>query len=484
MGNQWARLRMPAPCRREHWSPDDATGQSQRMLTGEAGLEGPLIAQSTIGPMRVHTLTLTMAAVSPPPKGRFFKVSGVYSGVLSASAHRDTGAVEAHLHVWLPLDIFERLWASAAPSMDVRLAFELVSPHESGDILRISPQDAPENCQVLVQRVEGSLSAGDPKAWLVTQRQRQLQETLKQLYIPGWGNQVAQVCAELSAGLATIDDPAQRHEQTQAAMELVRDARLAMHLPMTGTKNTYFDNAFALTVAEFNTHIAQFDDKRQKELQGQYNLLWKHFTVADAIRHGEEATGATKAGYSLNRDEFDGIVARYAALPWACSPTLEWALLDALVHSECLGLAQMLSTDQAVLGMPVPKPLAPQNHMKKAGRELRRGLATAVFECIALAATYALAVLLTQDNAVATWVVMTGITAARWVRNAVAPRAPDPLEKLTALLGKMVAVSELFKTNDFNAFDARRQIHELTSDGAAFTPWVLNLLDKRIQREN
>ena len=81
-------------------------------------------------------------------------MSGVYSGVLSASAHRDTGAVEAHLHVWLPLDIFERLWASAAPSMDVRLAFELVSPHESGDILRISPQDAPENCQVLVQRVE------------------------------------------------------------------------------------------------------------------------------------------------------------------------------------------------------------------------------------------------------------------------------------------------------------------------------------------
>lgn len=102
-------------------------------------------------------------------------------------------------------------------------------------------------------------------------------------------------------------------------------------------------------------------------------------------------------------------------------------------------------------------------------------------ELLKLGLSFAVAWTLTQGNEVAAWVVMTGYTAWRWLRKLFLWRELAPKLKSVELLTKMEWVSESFKRLDYNPEGARQRIHALMLEGASFSPWVLNLLDRRVK---
>lgn len=118
-----------------------------------------------------------------------------------------------------------------------------------------------------------------------------------------------------------------------------------------------------------------------------------------------------------------------------------------------------------------------------AGKQLRRSLVAAVAEIVKISATVFAAYLLVQENAQTAWIVASVVTAVRWIRSAMVPKAKQHEVVHSELLTKMANVQEMLKTPHFNARALLDQLYKVTSDGAVFSPWVLNLLDAKIHRE-
>ncbi|MDM0071645.1 hypothetical protein [Variovorax sp. J31P207] len=174
---------------------------------------------------------------------------------------------------------------------------------------------------------------------------------------------------------------------------------------------------------------------------------------------------------------------RLLSRPEVSSPTLEWALIDALVHAECLGLAQIVHSNKTMLGMPLATPLEGAQAAPGAMRQWLKGLGELFVEGLKLVATFFLAFALTQGEPQSAWIVTTGITVARWLRKAILWKQLNPPKPGAELLLKMATFYELFKRPDFNAGAARDQLYRLSAEGAMFSPWVASLLDARARRE-
>jgi hypothetical protein len=470
----------------QQWDSDESSPTRRQTLVGEGAFDTPvnaLAADAPRGARPVHITRMEFAPVTLSDDS-LYKNPSAYEGRLSARLHDETRLVSAELTVWLPVSVFENLWAAAAGGdLEVRCLVRM-SEREGTEPLKLNASDEYAAAQLMVFSLHTVRSLSANPAALFKRRALQLEDAMQGLHFPRMmNNQVPRICHELASGLAMVDDEATRLERLQSVIELIADARGAFKMPLTGTGEQYNDNAYGLDKAAFETFIQQFDSKRQDELKTSYNQLWKHFTLVDTVRLGEVAAGPVPAGFKCFQEDLDPVAEKYMSLG-VRSPTLEVLLLDALTFGEGLGFAQQILSQKKLLGYVIATPIEATNPWAKARSDTVQSFWNAAAELFKLALTYGFALFLTQENPVATWVVVTGITMTRWLRKAFFWRELNPKVKLNEILGKLSSVSETFKRADFNAAGVRSHIHALTLEGVVYSPWVLNILDRRVAADN
>lgn len=229
---------------------------------------------------------------------------------------------------------------------------------------------------------------------------------------------------------------------------------------------------------EFTDNIATLEDSKRQKLQTRYTTLWKHFSINDVVTRGQAKAGAQAEGMTYEIDELETLARLIVKLPHLHSKTLAWAVTNALVYAECLAFAQLVAPGQTIAGIPVAGELQGLSPGKAWRKAVWKSTTTAIFEVFKIGATFIIASVLTSNEPLATWVVTTGVTAARWVRNAIgAGKSPEVVR--AELLLKMVYAHETLRRSDFHAGLARCEMMAAAALGAVFSPWVFHLLDER-----
>jgi hypothetical protein len=179
------------------------------------------------------------------------------------------------------------------------------------------------------------------------------------------------------------------------------------------------------------------------------------------------------------------VVARkYLELSAGRSQTLEWVLIDALMYCECVAYAQTVLTDKTLLGLALPSELKGVSAGANFKKALKVSAKQAAVEVVALAAAGLIAAVLAQSNTEAFWIIMVGVTGARWIRSAVLKHGVmTPGMERGKLLLRMVAVHKLLKAGWFSAQHIRDQLNRAADAGADFSSSVFELLDARIRSE-
>lgn len=165
-------------------------------------------------------------------------------------------------------------------------------------------------------------------------------------------------------------------------------------------------------------------------------------------------------------DRLEAVAGRYCAEEHLASPTLEWAIVDALVHH---------ATMHVVVEQPDP---VAETRRVRAERAKRLAI-----EAAWLAGT-AWAAFLVAPGATTFWVIVLGVTAIRWLR----PRAggvstaESARREAARLAADLRAAYARVCDAAFNAGQVRSLLYGLESRGVTVNPWVYHVLDKRIRR--
>lgn len=215
-----------------------------------------------------------------------------------------------------------------------------------------------------------------------------------------------------------------------------------------------------------------------------YDAIWRHFDAAKTIAEGEAQYGPGTQGLQPKTVELEHVAQQLLALGPIRSPLLEWALVDALIYCECVAFAQTFLSGNTLLGVAVPGELKGVSLSALGWKSLGKSVLGLLSESLKLLATFIFSVVVAQENMQSAWVITTGITAARWLRKAILAHAPNPSQKKHELLARMLNCQHLASGPDFNARLLREHLYKVTTDGAVFSPWVFNILDKRIAVEN
>lgn len=457
-----------------------------RSLAAEGALVDPIEIRVQDGRQLLHLVNLHLIPEYRPADDAAEANAGDDWGgsIVAYSRPEFEHCVSADMSAALPKEVFDQLWDVAAEGGELWLMVAMSVQDNERLQLALSTDQDYKGTGLTVARIEAHAADETTCEWFENRRAMQLMETLRQLHFQDtWHNQVELVCKELASDLARLEDSEVRMEKLPQVFELIRAAKSAFREPLTGTGGNIRDNAYELDKTGFDAYIASYDDKKQGELRAQYNTLWHHFKLSHSVVHGQDAAGPVKSGMRCAQEDLDYVASKYSALG-ARAPALEWLLLDALVFGECLGFAQYINSEEQIAGIVLPQPLKPKTGWKTFGQELSKSAGQALLEGLKLVVTFAVAWGVTQGNEVATWIVVTGYTLWRWLRKLRMWRELNPKVRLTELLSKMEWVSEALKRPEFNARGVRHQIHALTLEGVTFSPWVLNLLDRRVERSD
>jgi len=474
----------------------DVTGDKpsySRTLDAFAAVRGQLTAVGETSDVPTRRISTVHVALIPtrPENVALREATHTHAGQLFIERSDRKLIHEAHLMLEVAAADFEELWGMAGKPMALSILAGVAgasagdSAAHSASLVMPVEQYGPRT-KVVARRLEASLDVSleveARRNEVLAARARDLQEAFSD-YCFGerYGSQVKRIFDELSLGLAQVDDLEQREDQFRAVVGLLGDARRIYREELKGTGREYDDNAYLLSKAGFLEYIKQYDTAKQTLLKERYDGLWRHYKLTDAIQRGQAKGGPAQDGIRCFAEDIEPLAKDYLALGLPRSATLEWLLLDSLVYSECLGLAQLVNSPKSSFGSPVAMPLEPMSAGRSAGKGLLDWSMKAGVEVVTLAATYAVAHVLTQGDSTSTWVVVTGVSAARWVRSAMAAKVPTPQETMRTLLEKMVLVSESLQRLDFNPRNLRQHIHALTQEGVSFSPCVLNLLDRQIE---
>lgn len=459
-------------------------GLGDRTMVGEISFGSPLVVErsaSADDPATKHQL-------------RFGRVRIRAEEVAESEVQTDFGLpFDGHGHMFIDTsersptctltlvlapERFQALWDLPQPDVALRLDSDVLG---TGYNRPLVCKDSSASAQVKGVRLSLVAPASIPADWFSEGMRQDLRDAWEKLHFGGH-SQMSKIVAELgqsaAASIATWPNRSELYEHIE---ELVSEARGAFKEPLNLEPAS--GNGWYEPKDKFTQLLGDFDEKKQRELRANYDHLWQHFTLAHVVQKGEALVGARASGMKSNADEFDEVAHRLLSRPEVSSPTLEWALIDALVHAECLGLAQIVHSNKTMLGMPLATPLEGAQAAPGAMRQWLKGLGELFVEGLKLVATFFLAFALTQGEPQSAWIVTTGITVARWLRKAILWKQLNPPKPGAELLLKMATFYELFKRPDFNAGAARDQLYRLSAEGAIFSPWVASLLDARARRE-
>lgn len=201
--------------------------------------------------------------------------------------------------------------------------------------------------------------------------------------------------------------------------------------------------------------LAEFADGRA---DGRGDPLWSHLPAA-ALAAGGQASAPLPTV-----DGLEALAARYCGDERLTSPTLEWALVDALLGHATRSIA--LDTPQPATARPA-----------LVARAKRLGI-----EALWIGATAWIALLLAAPNYTVFWIIFLGVTALRWLRMRGTSNAGEALREAGALAQDMRAAYDRLTEVAFNAGQLRSLLYALEARGVVVNPWVYHLLDKRIRR--
>ncbi len=472
-----------------HWPV--ASEVDDQVIRADAAFSSPLKVKTPSGERLVHTATLRLraSAAANAPAGAHEVEEIVFGkrpgGTLYLELDSATERINCELTVGLAQAEFLKLWSGLSETLALELGGAL------SDVDYFHPLELTDNhlARPLQQlKLRAASEAPVPPSWFLSRQTSDYQEALSREHLPGSrGTQFARIVQELSESAAQSGlNETSRNYCIESARQILQGLRSAFRQPVSLTDDQYA-NIWNLGPAEFEKTMEGSGEPRTAQLRQQYGQLWQHFSVSNVVKQGEESTGAGKEGFRPHVEEIENCAAELLANPRLSSATLEWALVNALIYAECIAFAQTRLSGQAVFGMVVPGELKGLATPKAVGRQFITGLAksgaAAIVEVLKIGMTFAVATVLAQDNPATAWVITTGITAARWVRNGLTPQPKAAALVHLELLSKMASVHDLLKTVHFNSRSVRQALYLVAADGAVFSPWVFNLLDARIRRE-
>lgn len=488
MSDQYISLR--AFClHRRSFCGRSGSAPEEREIYGDALLDSALVLDAAgreEPPVRVAGL----------PKGSSFEVQLIFKLQLTRTADGSDSMPAAVMHfhdhddglrTFLTLELepsaFARMWAAAPEIRQLNIGASWAG--EAGEpFLRDTDHGGLVHRPLDIYTLWYQTTCSMDSDWIESRRSRSAMVTLSDVFIgTQWFGQAKVICEELAKGISADPDETRRKNRIRKAAEMIEQARQAFREPQPeGLGDKHHPNVFDLRREPFVECIRGLDEERQKDLKLQYDTFWRHFNLTAVVRAGQDKAGPSAYGLRCRQDELEPVAQMYLEVG-AVSPMFEWMLLDALIFGECLGTAQLLLSDQKMFGVRVASPLKPHSSAAQLRNDLWASAKGLLFEGLKLATTALLAWAATGGIETSFWVVMTGVSVARWVSRAVNPAGNAPQARAAALLGKMEQVCELLRQPSFNARVLRQRLYEVMAEGAGFSMVVLNILDRRIAAE-
>jgi hypothetical protein len=260
---------------------------------------------------------------------------------------------------------------------------------------------------------------------------------------------------------------------------ILRDVRLAFHSAISADSEDSFRSLFGCNPREFEEAIKSRPADQQNSLKVAYGLVWIHEPIEGMLQAGENKTILASKHLEAQTPEIEDLAHIYCSYKYLTSPTLEWAILNALVFSETVLFARSALANVKIAGVPVAFPLQPayKRVLWAIGSLGWRFLK----EAIALALAFLVASFVDPGRTPVFWMIFLGISAVRWLR---APRAVETTsaQKVSRLLTEMIAVHNRLASKHFNAGLVKNLLYSLEDRGAVFSRAVYSVLDKRIAR--
>jgi hypothetical protein len=303
-------------------------------------------------------------------------------------------------------------------------------------------------------------------------------------YLSDDTGQVAQIANEFAQAIVeTSRKQGQWNNAFEHARSIVVDVREIFRERINLTSQE-FHNSWTLPAKDFETLANQKSDEESKTLKERYSRIWTHYSVAEVLNQGESVSGPLANGHQIHIEKLERLADRLLERPDVVSPTLEWALIDALIYGNCVGFARKFYKSEHRLGsISIPKPLVGIDEAKVARVAAWSVLKGFAIEGLKIAATHIIANILANGDLEASWIITTGITCARWIRRAILREDLDPQKKQHEVLTKMIDVHNHLSTYRFNALQLRQELVVANNLNASFSYAVFNILDARIHRE-
>ena len=289
-------------------------------------------------------------------------------------------------------------------------------------------------------------------------------------------------------------------EQKDRLKEIISAIPSAFHhysFQTTDGTATLFD----LPPDEFLKAVATVKDEPTDNLKKAYGTVWVHSRVMDEVRSGQKSKAHQENCLCLETGGVEYVAQMYLKDDDFVSLILEWALVDAMVYARILDFAnsrkyfgQLKGTvnGQLIDGPMLPgtsgEPIGAKDRgiMEILGQGLAKLAAYSVGEAIALLGTWWIASLIAGDGT-EKWILFTGVTVARWVVSALRGKTGNELDERARdelnlqMLWDFCLAHE--RVPSMNIGLLRDLLYRLEERGAAFSPAVFAILDKRAKRE-
>jgi hypothetical protein len=256
--------------------------------------------------------------------------------------------------------------------------------------------------------------------------------------------------------------------------------------------------AFDMKLSQLLEAARDFTDATPEQLAKAYGTVWMHVRAVWELKPETQSKLKRESFLHCHREGVECVADLYLAEDDFVSPLLEWAIVDALVFSRitdfALGASFTGNLPAVADDQMNDAPLLPgTSSFFPMGAKFRHAVGgglvylamLAAFEAAALAGTWWLSNLLADGPA--KWMLFTGATAARWVYTAIPQWGADARERRAKgetnlqMLWDMGIAHE--RVPSMNVELLRHLFYRLEERGAAFSPVIYAILDRRARRE-
>jgi len=291
-------------------------------------------------------------------------------------------------------------------------------------------------------------------------------------------------------------------EHSERVREILSAIPSAFHHWSFKTRDGRSIEPFQMNVPEMMEAAKDVVELKPEDVAKAYGQVWTHVRALSELRPDAKSTLKMKSCLHASKDGVEYVADRYLAADDFVSPLLEWAIVDALVLDRITSFAEVCSATGNLPDTPqgqlLEGPLLPGTGAFPMGirmpgwsyiigKSVSEVAAKLAVEAILLAATWWLSELLAGSEGLPKWILFTGVTAARWVSTAINSNADYARESEAKgktnlqMLWDMGIAHE--RIPSMNVGLLRHLFYRLEERGAAFSPAIYAVLDKRARRE-